>query len=369
VSKSKQTPPCAVFSRASTENPKEADLYVLGAIPDLDWNTYDLINTDDEFINAFKELEREYDRINIKINSPGGVITDGLAMYNTIKASKKDIHTYNLGLAASMGSVLLLAGKTIHAPASSITMIHSAMGGVVGNKDEIRDYADMLEVYESAIIKTISSRLKKSDDEVRNQFFDGKDHFMTGDKAHSLGLVDVLEDFDADVPDGVSNMTYDQIVNHYSKSNKSQKMDLKAFFSGTAKAEKNTVEVEAKELEQLRTASEEAVNKIDALEAETATLTAEIDSLKATAKTSQEKQVAAENALKASQETLATEQAAHKATTESFEAFKGEAGATHTSVEKDADDYNGGGAEMTQIQKDEAAARAQGEKISKHIKK
>lgn len=77
----------------------------------------------------------------------------------------------------------------------------------------------------------------------------------------------------------------------------------------------------------------------------------------------------AEAALKSSQEALAAEQAAHNETASAFEAFKAEPGATHTSVEKNADDYNGGGEPQSQLRKDEAEAKAKGQSLSKHIKK
>ena len=71
--------------------------------------------------------------------------------------------------------------------------------------------------------------------------------------------------------------------------------------------------------------------------------------------------------MQASQDALATEQAAHKVTSEAFEAFKKEPGAKHTNVPKDEDDYNGASAPKSQIEIDEEKARAEGEKISKHI--
>lgn len=362
MSKSRHTTPCAVFTKPSASDPKTAELYIYGAIPSLDWNTYELINTDREFLDQFKALEKDYDRINIHINSPGGVITDGLVMFNTIKSSKKEIHTYNDGLAASMASVLLLAGDVVHAPASSIIMIHSALGGVIGNKNEIRDYADMLEVYEEAIINAMSAKAGKKAEDIRTQYFDGKDHFMTGEQAAKAGLIDVLEDYSADLPEGVSNMTYDQIVNHYSQHKSDKIMNLIDFFSGKAKAEKNTVEVEAAQLEQLRTASEEAVNKIAGLESEKAALNTQLESLKAEKST-------AEASLKTVQDALAAEQAAHKVTSDAFEAFKKEPGATHTSIPKEGDAFQGSGEPESQIRKDEAAARAKGESIAKYNKK
>ena len=326
----------ALFSRPSNEDSRAVDLFLYGAIPDLDWNTFEEINTDREFVDIFKEAENNYERINIHINSPGGFIDEGLVMFNTIRASKKDVHTYNDGLAASMGSVVLLAGKTVHAPATSIVMIHSAWGGVMGNKDDIRSYADGLEVYENAIITAVAAKTGGTEEDIRAKYFDGKDHFLTGKQAKEAGLIDVLEDYEADVPSNVQNMSYDQIVNHYSNYKTDQVMNLIDFFSGKAKAEKNTVEVSTEELENLRTASEEAVNKIEKLEG------AKAESEKKIASLEKEKSTA-ETAKAEAEEKLAAEQEAHKATTDAFNAFKEEAGDTHTIVDKSADDYQAGG--------------------------
>lgn len=369
MSKSNYTAPCAVFSRQNAENSKAADLYILGSLPDIDWDTWSLINTDQEFIQEFKALESDYDRINILINSPGGIITDGLAMYNTIKSSKKDIHTYNLGLAASMGSVLLLAGKTVHAPASSITMIHSAWGGVYGNKNDIRDYADMLEVYESAIIKTVAKKLGKSEEDVTAQYFDGKDHFMTGDDAHKIGLVDVLEEYEADVPDNITNMTYEEIVNHYSNNHNSESMAILNPFASRKEGDE-TIKVKASELKQLEEDAKAAVTQIDTLEKGKNELDTQVKNLQAEKKAAEDAKAKAEKELADEKAALAAEQKAHQATKAAFEAFKKEPGAEHTTADHREDTITGAPTEPeSRIRKDEAAARAQGEKIHAKIKK
>lgn len=350
MSKSKSFAPVNIFSKPSNEDPKAVDIYLYGAIPDIDWDTWNLINTDKEFVDQFREAEKNYDVINIHINSPGGVITEGLVMFNTIRSSKKEVHTWNDGMAASMGAIVLAAGHTVHAPETSIIMLHNALGGVIGNKDEIRDYADSLEVFENTIISALAKKIGTSEEDVKAKYFDGKDHFMTGKGGHEIGLVDQLEDYEAEgLPDGIENMTYDQIVNHFSNNNPNQVMNLKDFFSGKAKAENKTVEVKAEELNQLRTASEEAVAKIEELETSNNTLTEKLNTANSAKET-------AETALKAEQE-------AHATTTQSFKDYKAGTDETHSFVPKDADDLNPGSEPQSKIRKDEAAARAQGEKI------
>jgi len=337
-------------------------MYVLGALPDIDTDTWSLINTDVEFIQEFKSLEREYDRINIWINSPGGRITDGMAMINTIRNSKKDVHTYNLGLAASMGAVLLISGKTVHAPADSIVMIHNALGGVIGNKQEIRDYADMLEVYELAIVKMIAGKTGQSEGDIISKYFDGKDHFMLGEDAYNDGLIDKLETYDTELPDGAQNMSYDQIINLFSNHKSEQTMSLKDWFgTPTSSDEKQIVKIPASELNQLRSDAEEAVQQISSLTEENENLRGQMNTL------SQEKDAAVENLQKSTENhaaALKAEQDAHAATQKAFDDFKAGSADTHTEVNHAEDTVNGGKQEPTsQIRKDEEKAKAQGKKI------
>lgn len=354
MSKSNHTAPAAIFTRPNSEDESAVDLYLYGSIPDVDWDTWSWINTDQEFIDKFREAESAYDRINIHINSPGGVISEGLVMFNTIRSSKKEVHTYNDGLAASMGAMILMAGHTVHAPSSSIIMLHSAIGGVYGNKDEIMEYVNILGTYENSLIEALAGKWNKPADEIRAEYFDGKDHFMTGTEAAEAGLIDVLETYEPiDLPDNVTNMSAKDVQAYYTeKYSKNQKpqsksksiiMNLKDFFSGKAKPEGNTATVDSAELEQLRESAQTALNDLELRTEELNQMTSERDTL--------QEQV---NTLTAERDTAIEER---DSISEEFQTFKNEAGDTHSTSGKEGDDYNPGGKELNALAKEDEQVR------------
>jgi ATP-dependent Clp protease, protease subunit len=138
----------------------------------------------------FLESENPSKEISLYINSPGGVVTSGLAMYDTMQYVRPDISTLCVGLAASAGSLLLTAGakgKRFSLPHSNI-MIHQPSGGFQGQASDI-------EIHAKEILKT-RDRLNKI--YVRHTGQDLKtiedamerDRFMTPDEAKTFGLVD-----------------------------------------------------------------------------------------------------------------------------------------------------------------------------------
>lgn len=140
--------------------------------------------------------------INLYINSPGGSVSAGLAIYDTMQFIKPDVSTIAIGMAASMGQILLCAGakgKRFSLPNSRI-MMHQPLGGTQGQASDIEIYTkEMLRVRDNlySIISTHSGRtiedIKKDAD---------RDNYMTSLEAKEYGLIDnVLER----IPDSLSN--------------------------------------------------------------------------------------------------------------------------------------------------------------------
>lgn len=138
----------------------------------------------------FLESEDTDKDIHFYINSPGGVVTAGMAIYDTMQYIKPDVATLCIGQAASMGAVLLAAGaegKRYSLPNSRI-MIHQPLGGVQGQASDIeiqaREILRMKEVLNGILAKhtgkTADALLKDSD----------RDFFMSGEEAKNYGLVD-----------------------------------------------------------------------------------------------------------------------------------------------------------------------------------
>ena len=128
--------------------------------------------------------------ISLYINSPGGSVTAGLAIYDTMQFLKCDINTYCIGQAASMGAVLLAAGtkgKRFALPHSRI-MIHQPWGGAQGTAADISIQAREILKIRDTLLKILSDATGKSVDEIGAD--SDRDFFMSAGEAKEYGLVD-----------------------------------------------------------------------------------------------------------------------------------------------------------------------------------
>ena len=132
--------------------------------------------------------------INLHINSPGGDVFEGVAIYNMLKRSKADINVYIDGLAASIASVIAMAGNTIIMPENSMLMIHNPWTIAQGNSKELRKIADdMDKMSESIKTSYLSKSNDKLDLDTLNQLMD-EETWLTAKEATEYGLADeVLE--------------------------------------------------------------------------------------------------------------------------------------------------------------------------------
>src|ERR1051326_3845216 len=138
----------------------------------------------------FLQMEDGKKDINLYINSPGGVVTAGLAIYDTMQFLPCDVVTYCIGMAASMGGVLLCAGtkgKRFALPNSDI-MIHQVHGGAQGQASDVERQVDYMFKLKKRIIRIISQHTGKSEDQVRID--SDRDYYMSADEAKAYGLVD-----------------------------------------------------------------------------------------------------------------------------------------------------------------------------------
>lgn len=174
------------------------------------------------FVSDFRKLEKEHDVINIRINSPGGSIFDGLAIFNAISGSTKDVHTYNDGLCASMAAVLLLAvdPNNIHPAKNSLLMLHSPMSGAYGNRKDIEKVIDVLDKVTSALIISICDKTGFNKEDVESKYFDYNDHWYTAAEAQTEGFyLNVEEEESENVPQNALNMKFLDLVKLFEPSN------------------------------------------------------------------------------------------------------------------------------------------------------
>ena len=138
----------------------------------------------------FLEAEDPKKEIYLYINSPGGLVTAGLGIYDTMQYVKPDISTLCIGQAASMGSFLLAAGtkgKRFSLPNSRI-MVHQPSAGFQGQATDIEIHANEVLSLKKRLNEIYSKHTGKSVDEIKTAL--EIDHFMTSDVAKSFGLVD-----------------------------------------------------------------------------------------------------------------------------------------------------------------------------------
>jgi ATP-dependent Clp protease protease subunit len=138
----------------------------------------------------FLESEDPEKDINFYINSPGGVVTSGLAIYDTMQYIKPDIATVCLGQAASMGAVLLAAGSSgkRYALPNSRIMIHQPMGGSQGQASDIAIQAKEILRMRDALNEILAKHTGQDLERVQKDT--DRDFFMSGNDAKEYGLID-----------------------------------------------------------------------------------------------------------------------------------------------------------------------------------
>ncbi len=138
----------------------------------------------------FLEAEDPDKDIQLYINSPGGSITAGMAIYDTMQYIKCDVSTICIGMAASMGAFLLTAGapgKRYALPNSEI-MIHQPLGGMQGQATDIKIHADRIIKMREKLNKIMSERSGQPIEKVMADT--ERDNFMSADEAKAYGLID-----------------------------------------------------------------------------------------------------------------------------------------------------------------------------------
>ncbi len=138
----------------------------------------------------FLEGEDPDKDINLYINSPGGSVTAGMAIYDTMQYIKCDVSTICIGMAASMGAFLLASGapgKRFALPNSEI-MIHQPLGGMQGQATDIKIHAEHIIKTKETLNKILSERTGKTYEQICQDT--ERDNFMTAAQAKEYGLVD-----------------------------------------------------------------------------------------------------------------------------------------------------------------------------------
>jgi ATP-dependent Clp protease protease subunit len=138
----------------------------------------------------FLQMEDPKRDINLYINSPGGSVTAGLAIYDTMQFVTCDVSTYCVGIAASMGAVLLAAGtkgKRFALPNSDI-MIHQVSGGAQGTASDVERTVEWMFKMKRRLIHILANHSGKTEEQVKID--SDRDYWMSAEEAKTYGLVD-----------------------------------------------------------------------------------------------------------------------------------------------------------------------------------
>ena len=150
----------------------------------------------------FLESENPEKDISIYINSPGGIISSGLAIYDTMQFVKPEVATLCVGQAASMGSLLLAggaAGKRFALPNSRV-MIHQPLGGFQGQASDIEIHAKEILMMKQKVNEILAKHSGKTLKKIEQDT--DRDNFLNADEAKSYGIIDDILDSRDDTKDG-----------------------------------------------------------------------------------------------------------------------------------------------------------------------
>ncbi len=187
----------------------QADIMIYGPIGD-SWLEESV--TARRLVAEIRDLEKTHNRINVRINSPGGSVFDGLAIFNALQGSSAQIHTWNEGLAASMAAVILMAGQKVHAAKNSLMMLHSPSTGVWGNAREIRQALIALEKVQNSLVECMLARTDKTREEVEAAYFDYSDHWLSAEEALEECFIDEVVDPKGEMHLKVAAQDYQELV-------------------------------------------------------------------------------------------------------------------------------------------------------------
>lgn len=231
-------------------------------------------------VSELLQLSAQYKTIAVRINSNGGDVFSGIAIYNALKTSSADITIYIDGVAASIAAIIALCGKPLYMSPYAKLMLHSVSGGTWGNASALRQTAETMEHLQGDLAKMIAGRCGMKPEDVSAKYFDEHDHWIDAQEALEMKLVDGIYDMADEVPAADSTEEIYQYFNNRLEiqSQKSKEMafidDIKSIPTFQDKADEGAILAQIKNLastatkvESLENANKSMKERIAALEA------------------------------------------------------------------------------------------------------
>lgn len=184
--------------------------------------------------------------VNVYINSPGGSVNEGIAIYNILKRTRAYVRVFIDGFACSIASVIAMAGNAIYMPKSSMQMVHNAWTVAMGNSEELRKVADDLDKINEVVISAYMSKFKGTEKELRKLLDD--ESYLTAEECLKYGLctkiVDDSENTQSNVEEGLdatTNMFENKLTKLVSIKNAIKDLDAEIVEPETANEPKGEV--------------------------------------------------------------------------------------------------------------------------------
>lgn len=164
-------------------------------------------------VGELLELQSRYSKIDVRINSKGGDVFSGIAIYNALRTSTADITIYVDGVAASIAGVIALCGKPLYMSPYAKLMLHSVSGGTWGNASALRRMAGVMEELQDDLARMIATRCGMDAKAVSARYFDERDHWISAEEAVEMKLADGI--YDMPSADGKAPSTAEEIYHYF----------------------------------------------------------------------------------------------------------------------------------------------------------
>ena len=177
----------AICNRIYSKGSKSAEVLIYDQIGK-DWWTGEGIDAK-SFAQALRDLG-PVESINLRINSPGGLVFEGMAIYNALKDHPAEVHVHIDGLAASIASIIAMVGDTITMAENAAFMIHEPWGVTVGSAEDMLAEADLLQKLTDIGVSTYAARSGQSPESIRQAM--KAETWYTAHEAKAAGFVDAI---------------------------------------------------------------------------------------------------------------------------------------------------------------------------------
>lgn len=206
-----KSPIASVLALQPTAKASHYELLIYGIIGTSYWEeTVTAANV----VAQLDSLPADATDLHVRINSFGGSVPDGLAIHNALKRCSATVTVTVDGVAASVASLIAMAGDEVRMPGTSVMMVHDPRMDWVelANAGKLRELADTLDTWTASAAVAYAAKTGMTTDEVMAQLLDGKDHYFTGEEAVAAKLADTLEAFDTATADPTVAAALEHVV-------------------------------------------------------------------------------------------------------------------------------------------------------------